>query len=162
MQDNPRLTGLMDQAAMTAMAGKMARLIKPPMIIYLRGDLGAGKTTFTRAFVHGLGYTGSVKSPTYGLLEKYLLQGLQIVHLDLYRIANSGELEFLGIEDHYDSKTILMIEWPEHGRHRLARPDLTIRFEHSGNERFIEFEPHNTNAQALCLAIGDIFNNLSS
>ena len=155
MQDSFKLAGLMDQATMTGFAGKMARLIKPPMIIYLCGDLGAGKTTFTRALVHSLGYKGSVKSPTYGLLEKYPLQGLQLVHLDLYRITESGELEFLGIEDHYDAKTILMVEWPERGSNYLARPDLTIRFEHSGDARFIEFQPHNANAQALCLALGE-------
>ena len=154
-QDISQLAGLMDEAAMTGLAGTMARLIKPPMIIYLRGDLGAGKTTFTRAFIHGLGYQGSVKSPTYGLLETYPLQRLQIVHLDLYRIAESGELEFLGIEDHYDSKTILMVEWPERGRHYLPGPGLTIGFKHSGDVRFIDFEPHNDNARALCLALGE-------
>ena len=153
MQDYPKPAGLMDEAAMTTLAGKMARIIKAPMIIYLRGDLGAGKTTFTRAFVHGLGYKGSVKSPTYGLLEIYPLQRLQIVHLDLYRIAVSGELEFLGIEDHYDSNTILMVEWPERGKHYLSGPDLTIHFEHSGEARCIEFEPHNASAQSLCLAL---------
>ncbi len=155
MQGNPKLAGRMDEATMTAVAGKMARLIKPPMIIYLSGDLGAGKTSFTRALIHALGYTGRVKSPTYGLLEIYPLQGLQIVHLDLYRIAESGELEFLGIEDHYDSKTILMVEWPERGRHYLPAPDLTIHFKHNGDARFIEFEPHNATARALSPAFAE-------
>ena len=153
MQVNPKLAGRMDEATMTAVAGNLARLIQPPMVIYLSGDLGAGKTTFTRALIHALGYTGRVKSPTYGLLEIYPLQGLQIVHLDLYRIAESGELEFLGIEDHFDAKSILMVEWPERGRQHLPGPDLTICFKHNGDVRLVHFEPHNAETRDLCLAL---------
>ena len=96
-------------------ANKFASDIKVPLVIWLEGDLGAGKTAFARALIHALGYSGRVKSPTYGLLEHYQLPGRQVLHMDLYRIGDPGELEFLGIPDLLDENTILLIEWPERG-----------------------------------------------
>ena len=79
-------------------ANKFASDLHLPLVIWLQGDLGAGKTSFARALIHALGYKGRVKSPTYGLLEQYQIASLQILHMDLYRINDPGELEFLGLE----------------------------------------------------------------
>jgi tRNA threonylcarbamoyladenosine biosynthesis protein TsaE len=142
-------TGPLGESAMQGLASRLAQLIKPPLIIYLQGDLGAGKTTFTRAFIRSLGYTGSVKSPTYGLLEDYPLETLHVVHLDLYRIEQSGELEFLGLEDLYHSKAVFMIEWPDHGSNYLPKADLSVLFEHSGEQRVLKFIAYNGPTEAL-------------
>ncbi len=105
-------------------AKKFACDLPRPLIIWLEGDLGAGKTTFARGLIQALGYTGRVKSPTYGLLEHYQLETLQVLHMDLYRISDPGELEFLGVEDLLDERTILLIEWPDKGGLMGARAGL--------------------------------------
>lgn len=116
-------------------ANKFACDIPLPLVIWLEGDLGAGKTTFARGLIHALGYTGRVKSPTYGLLEHYQLDSLQVLHMDLYRINDPGELEFLGIEDILDEKSILLIEWPDKGGSWLPKPDFIFRFVYANQGR---------------------------
>ena len=96
-------------------ANKFASDLQLPLVIWLQGDLGAGKTAFARALIHSLGYKGRVKSPTYGLLELYQLASLQVVHMDLYRISDPGEHEFLGVEDHLDYQNNQLIELPDKG-----------------------------------------------
>jgi len=90
-----------------------------------------------------------VKSPTYGLLADYPLETLHVVHLDLYRIEQSGELEFLGLGDLYHSKAVFMIEWPDHGINYLPKADLSVLFEHSGEQRILKFTAHNGPTEAL-------------
>ena len=116
-------------------AQRFARHLSPPLVIWLEGDLGAGKTTFARGLIHALGYVGRVKSPTYGLLEYYQLEKLQVLHMDLYRISDPGELEFLGIQDLLDDATILLIEWPDRGNGWLPKPDFIFRFSYAGTGR---------------------------
>ena len=106
-----------------------------PLVIWLQGDLGAGKTAFARALIHSLGYEGRVKSPTYGLMELYQLASLQVVHMDLYRINEPGELEFLGLMDLLDEKTILLIEWPDKGGSWLPEADLIFTFSYATQGR---------------------------
>jgi tRNA threonylcarbamoyladenosine biosynthesis protein TsaE len=116
-------------------AKKFSHNIPRPLVIWLEGDLGAGKTAFARALVHALGYKGRVKSPTYGLLEHYPLDSLQVLHMDLYRISDPGELEFLGIEDLLDDQTILLVEWPDRGGSWLPEPDFIFRFAYANQGR---------------------------
>lgn len=116
-------------------AKKFSHNIPRPLVMWLEGDLGAGKTAFARALVHALGYKGRVKSPTYGLLEHYPLDSLQVLHMDLYRISDPGELEFLGIEDLLDDQTILLVEWPDRGGHWLPKPDFIFRFAYANQGR---------------------------
>ena len=116
-------------------ANKFACNIPRPLVIWLEGDLGAGKTAFARALIHALGYKGRVKSPTYGLLEHYPLSSLQVLHMDLYRISDPGELEFLGVEDLLDDQTILLVEWPDRGGLWLPKPDFIFRFAYANQGR---------------------------
>lgn len=128
-----------DEHQLERFANKFSCDIPRPLVIWLEGDLGAGKTSFARALIHALGYTGRVKSPTYGLLEHYQLDSLQVLHMDLYRISDPGELEFLGVEDLRDEQTILLIEWPEKGGTWLPQPDFVFRFAYADQGRTLHW-----------------------
>lgn len=116
-----------------------------PAVVYLHGDLGAGKTTLAQEIVHAAGYRGLVKSPTYTLLEAYATALGSIVHLDLYRLGSDDELEFLGLRDYLDRPALWLIEWPRRGTATLPEPDL---------ECFLSLEPdasHTLSARATGL-----------
>jgi tRNA threonylcarbamoyladenosine biosynthesis protein TsaE len=97
--------------------------------VFLTGDLGAGKTTLARGFLHAAGVAGPVRSPTYTLLEVYELPAVSILHLDLYRLLDSSELETLGLREWARSGHVWLVEWPERGETRLPAPDVTITLE---------------------------------
>jgi len=99
------------------------------MVIYLRGDLGAGKTTLVRALLNALGYQGRVKSPTYTLLEQYAVAGLNLRHFDLYRFREPAEWESAGFNDEFDGVNICLVEWPEQAAGLLPPADVEINFE---------------------------------
>ena len=126
-----------NEAAVQELAGRFARHLETPMVIYLEGDLGAGKTTFARAYVHALGYEGYVKSPSYGLLETYETGGQKVLHLDLYRIEDPEELEFLALRDLFDENCALLVEWPAQGEKFLPKADLLLQFGENNESRFI-------------------------
>lgn len=107
-------------------------------VIYLFGTLGMGKTTLSRAIVHGFGWEGRVKSPTYNLLEHYELAQVEVIHFDLYRLADPEELEFLGVRDFDVEGTIWLIEWPEKGLGVLPKADLELTLHEAGDARTIE------------------------
>ena len=126
-----------NEAAVAGLAQQFAHDLTPPAVIYLEGDLGAGKTTFARAYIHALGFQGYVKSPSYGLLETYSAGGQTILHLDLYRIEDPEELEYLAIRDLYDRQSVLLVEWPARGVQHLPAPDLMLEFGEKDEKRFI-------------------------
>ena len=104
-------------------------------VVFLEGDLGAGKTTLARAFLRALGVTGAVRSPTYTLIERYPVASGEIAHLDLYRIADPGELEFLGLDDLAADARLWLVEWPERGRGALPTADLRVQLRVDGAGR---------------------------
>jgi tRNA threonylcarbamoyladenosine biosynthesis protein TsaE len=97
-------------------------------VIYLEGDLGAGKTTFARGFLHGCGITGQVRSPTYTLVEVYEISGLFVIHADLYRLRDPLELEALGLREWARNGYVWLVEWPARGQGHLPPADLSVAF----------------------------------
>lgn len=121
--------------ACEALGARLAPGVPPGCIVYLRGELGAGKTTLVRGFLRALGHRGTVKSPTYTLVEPYTLGGQSILHLDLYRITDPEEVEFIGLRELLDGRTILLVEWPERGGGALPAADLEVELRYADNGR---------------------------
>jgi tRNA threonylcarbamoyladenosine biosynthesis protein TsaE len=119
---------LPDEDATRDLGARLARVLTPGRrwLIELTGELGAGKTTLVRGLLTGLGHAGRVRSPTYTLIEPYRLGGRDVLHLDLYRLADPGELEFLGLGDLLTPDALALIEWPERGAGHLPPADLTV------------------------------------
>jgi tRNA threonylcarbamoyladenosine biosynthesis protein TsaE len=107
-------------------------------LVFLHGELGAGKTTLVRGYLRAAGYTGTVKSPTYNLVEEYTLAEKKIVHFDLYRITDPEELEWLGINDYFNQDSVCFIEWPDQGKGFLPEPDAVISLTVQGDGRLVE------------------------
>ncbi len=119
----------------TELLGQWLAATRPPQaLIELRGDLGAGKSTTARALLRALGVQGAIRSPTYTLVERYpLASGGEAWHLDLYRIGQAGELDFLGLDE--GSAVLWVVEWPERGAGALPPTDLVVALEIEGQGR---------------------------
>ena len=128
-----------DETQMCALGAKLAKLLHPGLVIFLEGDLGAGKTTFTRSMLRALGVDGPVKSPTYALLESYHLADVDSFHFDLYRLADAEELEYLDVRDYLTEQSICVFEWPERGQKLLPSADITCYIGIDGAARHVRF-----------------------
>lgn len=119
---------LPDPTATEHLGRRLATLLEPGLVIFLSGSLGAGKTSLCGAIIRALGHPGPVKSPTYTLVEPYILTIGNVYHFDLYRLAEPEELEWLGARDYFDGGSLCLIEWPERGAGLLPVPDLALAF----------------------------------
>ncbi len=126
-----------DDPAMRALGARLALACPPSCIIYLVGELGAGKSTLARGFLQVLGHVGTARSPTYTLVEPYELPQRQVYHLDLYRLVDPEELEFLGLRDWLSEETILLVEWPQRGEGVLPAADLIVTILYMGKARHV-------------------------
>lgn len=126
---------LPDEAATAALARRLAGVLDQGLVVYLHGPLGAGKTSFARAFLMALGVGERVKSPTYSLIEGYATRQRPAWHLDLYRIADPAELEWLGLDALADPSALVLVEWPERGVGALPAADLDVHLDYVGDGR---------------------------
>ena len=119
-------------------------MLRPGLVIYLHGDLGAGKTTLVRTLLQALGYRGRVKSPSYTLVEHYEAAELHLRHFDLYRFRDAAEWEAAGFRDEFDGRNVCLIEWPEKAQGLLPQQDLAIGLEILPAGRMLTLSAHTT------------------
>lgn len=120
-----------------------------PFVLHLSGPLGAGKTTLARGLLRGLGHEGRVRSPTFTLLEPYELACCQVAHLDLYRLADPAELDYLGLPDMLAPGNLLLVEWADRGGKRVPAADLHIALDYAGEGRRIVLEPRSARGRRV-------------
>lgn len=169
-------TTLHDEAGTLALGTALAQALLPGLVIYLHGDLGAGKTTLTRALLHACGHIGPVKSPTYTLAETYTVRlpptppdspaspstaaiphagpaqaQCEVVHFDLYRMASAEEFLDAGFREYFNNNNICIVEWPEKGEPVLPAPDIDVFLDVAGTGRRVELSALSEQG-SLCLS----------
>nr|WP_279027818.1 tRNA (adenosine(37)-N6)-threonylcarbamoyltransferase complex ATPase subunit type 1 TsaE [Snodgrassella alvi] len=136
---------LADENDTLKLGERFAQLISPPLIIWLEGDLGAGKTTFTRGLLNALGYNGAVKSPTYNIVETYPFKGFNLHHFDLYRFQNPEEWLDAGLDELITADSIILIEWPQLGGDLAPPADIILNITINGSGRTVLINAVTTN-----------------
>ena len=135
---------LPDEDSTAALGAALARALAPGLVIYLHGDLGAGKTALTRSLLHAAGHAGKVKSPTYTLSEPYTItldgRAVDVIHFDLYRMASPEEFLDAGFREEFNADNICIVEWPEKGEPVLPPPDLNVWLRVAGAGRDVELQ----------------------
>lgn len=143
-----------NEAETEALGRQLAAALPGIRLIYVRGALGAGKTTLVRGLLRGLGYQGPVKSPTFTLVEPYLSGGISLCHFDLYRLEDPAELEFIGMRDYLGSDTVCVVEWPERAGTLLPTPDLDVMIRSTNTKgRDVQLHAHSEAGRAALGAL---------
>lgn len=143
------------EAQTEALGARLAAWLPRVRLIYVRGPLGAGKTTMVRGLLKGLGHKSSVTSPTFTMVEPYELGGIAVFHFDLYRVEDPGELEFLGLRDYLREDNVCIVEWPEHAGDVLPPPDLDVMIRTSNDRgRVLQLQAHSEIGEAALRALG--------
>jgi tRNA threonylcarbamoyladenosine biosynthesis protein TsaE len=149
---------LPDETATEDFGARLVRALPAagaPLVVYLHGELGAGKTTLARGMLRELGESGPVRSPTYALMAEYEPAGQRVLHLDLYRLNSPDELLALGLADHLPGSRLWLIEWPERGEGGgLPAADAHVFLEPVGRSRQIRIEPVSASGQRWVAAVG--------
>jgi tRNA threonylcarbamoyladenosine biosynthesis protein TsaE len=148
------------EEAQEALGRCLAACCPRPFVVVLAGDLGAGKTTLVRGFLRGLGHVGSVKSPTFTLIEPYDVASGPVFHLDLYRLADPEELEYLGLRDLLGERSLLLVEWPDRGAGSLPPADLRIDIEHRDSGRRLRLDAVSARGREAVRSAVDAFSSI--
>jgi len=138
------------EADTLAAGAQLAAGLRPGMVVYLNGDLGAGKTTLARGILSALGVTDRVKSPTYTLVEPYTISSLYLYHFDFYRLRYPDEWVDAGFREYFNSDAVCLVEWPDKAGGQLPAPDVTIDMAVTGDGRNITISA-TTEAGENCL-----------
>ena len=142
---------LADERATLALGKQLAQLAPSTQFtIFLEGELGAGKTTFSRGLLQALGHEGNVKSPTYTLVERYDLASRTVFHFDLYRVVDPEELDYLGLDDYFSNDALCLIEWATLGSEHLPNPDLILEITYLDHARIAKFKAQSTLGEKVC------------
>ena len=140
---------------MEALGAAIARHAPDSFCVFLSGQLAAGKTTLTRGLVRAMGHPGAVKSPTFTLVESYVLAGRRVHHFDFYRIADPEELEYIGLDEYFDGGALCIVEWPERGRGCLPAADLELSLSVVPDGRRVEAVAKTAEGEKLLKEISD-------
>ena len=141
---------------MLGLGATLARLLKGEGVIHLSGGLGAGKTTLCRGILRAMGHSGAVKSPTFTLVESYQISGPEVYHFDLYRLADPGELDYIGIDEYFGENKLCLVEWPEKAIGYLPRHDLEITIDVLGEKRIIGVRSNSQSGEKICTQLNEV------
>jgi len=139
-----------DETAMLRFGAQLADALGGRGAVLISGDLGAGKTTLCRGLLRQMGHEGSVKSPTFTLVEPYEIEGVCVYHFDLYRLSHPDELDYVGIDEYFSNETLCLVEWPEKAEGSLPSHDLELSIDVTGEKRNIRIGSNSQHGTRIC------------